>query len=295
MELGPVDVVLIHWNQPERLLAAVRQYGRQRVPVRLTVVDNASERVAVERLRDELPLVEGDFDRPPLLLEQDANLGWGPGANVGLRRWLADPDGSEWCGVAPHDALAADGTIARLVEEGVRRPRAGLISADVGDGMSTIIDPFFGTVLRPAAVTEGWEPMHYPHGTLLLARRACLDEIGIFDERYFAYCEEADLGERARRAGWEVGIVRGADVRNPYVANSHALVDYLEERNTLLLLRSDFGRWPATVRLLLGLWMVARGIRDPAKRRDIFDARARLRAMADHLRGRYGPPPEDLR
>ena len=89
--------------------------------------------------------------------------------------------------------------------------------------------------------------------------------------------------------------MRGADVRNPYVANSHALVDYLEERNTLLLLRDDFGWWPATVRLGLGLWMVARGVRDPAKRRDIFDAKARLRAMADHLRGRYGPPPDDLR
>ena len=144
-------------------------------------------------------------------------------------------------------------------------------------------------------VAQAWIDSDYPHGTLLLARRACLDEIGIFDERYFAYCEEADLGERARRSGWEVGIVRGADVRNPYIANSHALVDYLEERNTLLLVRDNFGRWAATVRLGLGLWMVARGARDPAKRRDIFDARARLRAAADHLRGRYGPPPNDLR
>ena len=32
---------------------------------------------------------------------------------------------------------------------------------------------------------------------LLLARRACLAEVGLFDERYFAYCEEADLALRA--------------------------------------------------------------------------------------------------
>ena len=49
-------------------------------------------------------------------------------------------------------------------------------------------------------MTEGWEPVDYPHGTLLLARRACLEDVGLFDERYFSYCEEADLGLRARAA-----------------------------------------------------------------------------------------------
>ncbi len=290
-----MDVVLIHWNQPERLLTAAEHYGRQGVPVRLTVVDNASDPAAVALLRERLPEVAGEFDRAPVLLEQTSNLGWGPGLNVGLRRWLDDPDGSEWCGVAPHDALVAEGCLRRIVEEGARRPGAGLISADVGDGMTTVIDRAFGPVIVPARVTTGWEPMDYPHGTLFLARRACLGEIGLFDERYFAYCEEADLGERARRAGWEVGIVRGADVRNPVTSGRIALVDYLEERNTLLLVRDNFGRWPAFVRLLLGLWMVARGWRRPDRRRDIYDARARLQAMADHLRGRYGPPPDRFR
>lgn len=292
--MDPVEIVLIHWNQPERCLAAVERYGAQGVPLRLTIVDNASRAAAVDLLRRELPLVEGCFDRPPVLLEQDTNLGWGPGLNVGLRRWLDDPDGGEWCGVAPHDALVADGCLLAMLEHGRRRPRAGLISADVGDGMTTVIDPFFGPVIRPASVAEGWEAMDYPHGTLFLARRGCLAEIGVFDERYFAYCEEADLGERARRAGWEVGVVRGADVRNPVTSGRIALVDYLEERNTMLLVRSNFGRWPATVRLVLGVWMVIRGVVPPRRRRDIFDARARLRALRDHLRGRYGPPPADL-
>jgi GT2 family glycosyltransferase len=290
-----VDIVLIHWNQAARCLTAVERYAAQDVPVRLTVVDNASRPDEVAQLREGVAALAGEFDRAPVLLEQTSNLGWGPGLNVGLRRWLDDPDGSEWCGVAPHDALVAEGCLRRIVEEGARRPGAGLISADVGDGMTTVIDRAFGPVIVPARVTTGWEPMDYPHGTLFLARRACLDEIGLFDERYFAYCEEADLGERARRAGWEVGIVRGADVRNPVTSGRIALVDYLEERNTLLLVRDNFGRWPAFVRLVLGLWMVARGWRRPDRRRDIYDARARLQAMADHLRGRYGPPPDRFR
>jgi len=63
-----------------------------------------------------------------------------------------------------------------------------------------VVDPVFGALLRPSVVDDGWEDAGYPHGTLLLARRECLLDIGLFDERYFAYCEEADLGERARRA-----------------------------------------------------------------------------------------------
>ena len=290
-----MDVVLIHWNQAARCLTAAERYAAQDVAVRLTVVDNASRPEEIAQLREGLAALAGEFDRAPVLLEQTSNLGWGPGLNVGLRRWLDDPDGSEWCGVAPHDALVAEGCLRRILEEGAGRPKAGLISADVGDGMTTVIDRAFGPVIVPAKVTTGWEPMDYPHGTLFLARRACLAEIGLFDERYFAYCEEADLGERARRAGWEVGIVRGADVRNPVTSGRIALVDYLEERNTLLLVRDNFGRWPAFVRLVLGLWMVARGWRRPDRRRDIFDARARLQAMTDHLRGRYGPPPERFR
>ena len=44
---------------------------------------------------------------------------------------------------------------------------------------------------------------------MLFARRGALEDVGLFDERYFAYCEEADLGLRAVAAGWEVGLVRG--------------------------------------------------------------------------------------
>ena len=42
------------------------------------------------------------------------------------------------------------------------------------------VDPLFGALLRPSVVDHGWEDAGYPHGTLLLARRACLEEIGLF-------------------------------------------------------------------------------------------------------------------
>lgn len=41
-------------------------------------------------------------------------------------------------------------------------------------------------------------------GAVLVLRREALDAVGGFDERFFMYCEEADLCRRVRAAGWEV-------------------------------------------------------------------------------------------
>lgn len=120
-------------------------------------------------------------------------------------------------------------------------PAAGLASADVGDGEVPRIQPFLGPIGEPAGRDVDWEGSDYPHGTLMALRRGCAFDVGLSDERYFAYCEEVDLGIRATRSGWHVGLVRGAMVENPESGAEAATIDYLMLRNTLLLLRTHFG------------------------------------------------------
>ncbi len=287
-----LPVVILHWNRPERCLGTVRRFLDQEVPggVRVVVVDNGSEPEAVATVRKGLPVGVP-------LLELPRNRGFGPGANAGFRHLLANPEPDDvgWIGLAPHDAEPAPGCLARMLEEVSHRPRAGFACADFGDGATPIVDPYFGGILAPATVAEGWEPAGHPHGTLLLARREVLNEVGLFDERYFAYCEEADLGIKARAAGWEVGIVRTAEVRNPYLASRAAVVDYLMLRNTLLLVREHFGRYKAFIRFCIALWHLADGLARPHREQWIFLPRARVRALRDYALGRFGPPPADLR
>ncbi len=284
----PLTVVVVHRNRPERCRATIASLRAQTVPTRVHVVDAGSSPEARDAVADVVAQRAGDrFDAHP------TNLGFGPGANAGLGAWLSDGEG-EWVGLCPHDALVAPDGIERLLAAVSPRPRAGLAAADVGDGLSPVVDRYFGTLFRPAAVTEGWEPVDYPHGTLLLARRGCLEDVGLFDERYFSYCEEADLGLRVRRQRWEVGLVRGARVTNTDLSTSVAVVDYLQLRNTLLLTREHFGRYAATIRLVTAaLQLISLTLR-PSRRPLVFDARARVRAVRDHLRGCYGPPPAHL-
>lgn len=280
-----LTIVIVHRDQPERCVRTARAFLDQNVPVRLLVVDNGSRAAARRHVASELPEVE--------LVALGANTGFGPGANTGLRRFLEEGTG-EWVAVAPHDVLPEPGCLPKLLDAVRRRPRAGLASAEFGDTSTPVVDPYFGGIMLPGRPEPGWQDAGFPHGSLMLARRACLDDIGLFDERYFAYCEEADLGVRAREAGWEVGIVRGAVVRNTSLSSSVATVEYLQLRNSLLLVRSHFGRYRTVIRLLMAFGNTARHLAVPWRRPPVFDARARVRAVADFLHGRFGPPPPSL-
>jgi GT2 family glycosyltransferase len=283
-----LPVVILHWNRPHRCLGTVERFLDQEVPggVRVVVVDNGSEPEALAIVRKGLPT---DVE----LIELPRNRGFGPGANVGYRHVLAhpEPDDVDWVALAPHDAEPAPGCLARMLEVVGERPRAGLACADFGDGATPVVDPYFGGILAPATVTDGWEPAGHPHGTLMLVRRQVLEEVGLFDERYFAYCEEADLALRAKDAGWETGLVRGAIVRNPDLGTRISIIDYLQLRNTLLLVREHSGRYHATIRFLLALGQLAGGLVSPERRGPYWDPNARVQALFDHARGRYGAPP----
>jgi GT2 family glycosyltransferase len=271
-----LTVVLIHWNQPERCEATIEAFGSQGVDLRIVVVDNGSERAARARLLDAVRRSPHRVEVVSLFLRASAD------------------DAGEWVAVAPHDALPQPGALATMVALGDADPTVGLVSADVGDGHVPIVDPYFGGMTRPARQEVGLEPAAYPHGTLFLARRGCLDDVGVFDEAFFAYCEEADLGLRATAGGWAVGLAHGARVVNPGMRAGSPVADYLMHRNTLRLVRRWSGRYHATIRLLLAVGQLVRGLVQPSSRAWMFSAEGRVRGIVDHLRGRYGPPPASL-
>jgi hypothetical protein len=278
----PIPVVLVHRDQPERLRATVAAFAAQTVPVRVLVVDNGSTSVP-----NGLP---GDVE----VIATGANLGFGPGANVGFRWVLERPELGELVALAPHDALPEPDALERIAAEFAVRSRAGLACADYGDGATPIVDPYFGGILAPATVADGWEPAGHPHGTLLVARRACLEEVGLFDERYFAYCEEADLGLRAADLDWEIGLVRGAMVENPNLHGAVGAGSYLQLRNTLLLVQEHSGCYHAFIRYQLALLQLASGLVSPARRDPYWHVEGKVRALLDFTRRRFGPPPADL-
>jgi GT2 family glycosyltransferase len=110
-------------------------------------------------------------------------------------------------------------------------------------------------------------------GAALLRRGTAL-AVGGFDERFFSYLEDVDLGLRLRLAGFRCAYAPGAVARHAGGGSSHQLerpVDAWVARNTLLLVAKAYPlRWAIPVLYRQLSWLVAA---------------ARAGALRDHLRG----------
>ena len=83
----------------------------------------------------------------------------------------------------------------------------------------------------------------FPSGSAALYRRAMLEDIGLFDESFFLYCEDTDLGLRAQWAGWGCRYVPGAVVDHLYshsAGRASPLKAYYVERNRLYTIIKNF-------------------------------------------------------
>jgi hypothetical protein len=82
-----------------------------------------------------------------------------------------------------------------------------------------------------------------PNASAALYRRQMLEEIGAFDEEFFAYYEDVDLAWRARRAGWRCRYAPTAVVRHWHSATGAQFPElkrYLISRNKLWTIAKNY-------------------------------------------------------
>jgi len=133
------------------------------------------------------------------------------------------------------------GTLGNVLRSGddngaVRLDSAGMLLC--GDGSSKQR----GHLESPESYARLQEAL-LPSGAAAFYRREMLDEIGLFDESFFLYCEDTDLGLRARWAAWECLYVPDAIVEHRYshsAGKASGLKAYYVERNRLFLAVKNF-------------------------------------------------------
>ncbi len=107
-------------------------------------------------------------------------------------------------------------------------------------------------------------------GASVLLRRAMLDRIGLFDERFFMYFEDMDLCWRARRAGYRLVYAPASIAYHVHAGSSgewSAQFTYLVRRNHVLWL-AKHGRPHAALRAMAGVAQRAnRGLLDRLRAR----------------------------
>ncbi len=267
-----VGIVVLNFNGKDCLpqcLSSLQNISYERFFT--VVVDNDSHDGSLEAAEAKFP--QCSFIRNP------ENKGFAAGMNVGIAAALAQ--GAEWVWLFNNDAQADPQALSFLMAEGEQYGRAGLLSPWILRPDQTL---WFGKgrvrwsrmrVVHEVSQEEESKKSSYSSqcmtGCALLIRRKVIEKIGLLDERFFLYYEDADFSLRALEAGFDLRVVPRALVwhREQSEANTQKL--YYLVLSGLLFFQKQALFWQkpylffyVTIRRLKNYWDVVRG-RDEAQ------------------------------
>ncbi len=258
-----MTVVVVNWNRRELLRACLESLASQQgVAFEIVVVDNGS----TDGSDAEVEAFATQSGIETRLIRNSVNLGFCAANNQGI----AVARG-EWIALLNNDAEACPGFLASMVEAALARPGIGMVASKILvwedptriDKVGHLIWPDgqnrgCGTGQTDRGQFDSAAEALWPDGCAALYRKAMLDDIGAFDEDLFAYGDDAELGLRARSAGWGCVYAPGAVVRHHRGSTLGKLSSKrlrLIERNRLLLAVAHF---PVALLLQNPFWFAAR-------------------------------------
>jgi GT2 family glycosyltransferase len=198
-----VSVIIVNWNGEQFLDRCLTALMAQTVkPYEIIVVDNASSDRSVEIVRRFLSV---------RLIELDQNTGFARGNNLAIEAVSKE---SEWIALINPDAFAQPHWLEALLVAAKCNPEFDIFGSKLVNATNpTLLDGagdayhMSGLVWRMAhgsflsTSTENEREIFSPCAAAALYRRDALGEIGKFDEDYFCYVEDVDLGFRLRLMG----------------------------------------------------------------------------------------------
>lgn len=257
-----ISIIVVNWNGchflPDCLASVEAQTWQAK---ELILVDNGS-------VDGSVPLIRGwAADRPwvkTVFLPE--NTGFTGGNNRGFREARG-----EWLALLNNDAVAAPGWLAELVRYGDLEHGVGMVASKILFEQPPGIIDKAGHLIYWDGLNRGRGTMHpdrgqfdraeevlWPDACAALYHRRLIEETGGFDDTFFAYGDDADLGMRARLLGWRAWYSPLALVHHRHSATAGAyspLKVMLVERNRLLLAVKNF---PLRVLLLNPYWTFRR-------------------------------------
>jgi len=198
------------------------------------------------------------------VIENQRNAGFGAAVNQGF-----EASAAPFLATLNDDAVAHPQWLDALLRAIENRPDVGMCASQVRFFGEARLDSAGMLLARDGSSKQrghGGRPEDFPvteevllpSGSAALYRRSMLQQVGGFDADFFLYCEDTDLGLRARWAGWKCLYVSDAVVEHHYSHSAGAassLKAYYVERNRLFVLAKNF---PARMLLAAPFVTVAR-------------------------------------
>ncbi|MDQ5984342.1 MAG: N-acetylglucosaminyl-diphospho-decaprenol L-rhamnosyltransferase [Syntrophus sp. SKADARSKE-3] len=213
-----ISVIIVNWNTRDLLKDCLSSVFRTltNAAFEVIVVDNGSSDGSVEMVRESFPSVR--------LIANADNRGFGAANNQALRVM-----NGRYALLLNSDTVITDQAALRLFSFMETHPEVAmacgqLLNRDGSKQHSFASFPNLITITTNTPLLEWLFPRRYPSkrydyaeprevdspiGACLMVRKVAMDQVGIFDERYFFFFEETDWAFAMRRAGWMVYYVPG--------------------------------------------------------------------------------------
>jgi len=243
-----IAAIVVNWGRRDLLRACLRSLQLQtHSNVRILVVDNGSNDGSVEMVREE-------FGELVTVLANAENRGFCAAVNQAIRA-----SDSEYVALLNNDAEADPRWLEEMAAAIERADDVGMCASKILLHDDRRVIDKAGHLLYPDGQNRGRgtgeldvgqyereEETLFPDGCAALYRRALFDSVGLFDEDFFAYADDAELGLRAQLGGWRAIYCPRAIV---YHHHSSALGAYSTqkvfyvERNRIWLAVKLFPVW----------------------------------------------------
>ena len=234
-----VSLVIVDYNAGDVLLRCLEAVALQTLPpLRLLLVDNSGTDGSFEKARTWVAS-NSTLAGITEILRNEKNLGFAAANNAAIARC-----DTECVALLNPDAVPEPDWLEKLVAAAKRHPRAASFASrqmldlekDLVDGLGDVYHPIgicwrrgHGKVLRPSDLLE--IETSSACAAAALYRREAFMEAGGFDEGFFCYVEDVDLGLRLRRAGRTAIFVPDAVVEHASKNSRSDFAVYQGHRN----------------------------------------------------------------
>lgn len=204
-----LSVIIPNWNGKHFLQECLDSLKQQTYShFETLLVDNGSTDGSAEFVRERY----GDFIK---LIQNRVNLGFAGGTNAGIR----NAEGT-YIVLLNNDTWADPHWLEELAKATDSDPSVGMWGSKIysyyhRDRIEAVGELIYWDGLCRAKgqfeLDQGQynqaEEILFPPGCGAMFRREVFDQIGLFDEDFFAYADDAEIGIRARLAGWKAFLV----------------------------------------------------------------------------------------
>jgi GT2 family glycosyltransferase len=255
-----VFIILVNWNGKIVILdcldsLATISYNN----FRIVVVDNASSDGSAQAIREQHSDV--------VLLEQKENLRFAGGNNIGMH-YALDHNAELIC-LLNNDTIVDKDFLTQLVARIGSDKNIGIVAPKIyyHDEPNRIwfaggeISMWTGT-MKHAGIREVDRGQHetskvvdYATGCCILTKREVVEKVGMLDESFFIYAEDADWCMRVRRAGYSIVYEPRARVWHKLSVTSGGHLSFFKMKNKFISNMRFFFRYASLPQKLVFPWM----------------------------------------